>query len=174
MTNNNDIDFQVVIKKKRTLPNYFKASGVLLYRYNNYQEIEILLGFDPKKRGFTIPGGKRENLETPEETAIREFQEETGQVFDINIITNLFSKKKIINHNKYILFAMDVSLTHQTSNIEKLYNDYVHSEKFTTSPLEMREMSYFNWFLLSDILQYKVQTTSLIHKIINTKTINRL
>ena len=86
MTSNEE--FHIVRKKKRT-PEYFKASGVLLYRYNKRQQIEILLGYDPIKRGFTIPGGKKEHLEKAEETAIREFQEETGNIFDISV--NIFS-----------------------------------------------------------------------------------
>lgn len=171
MTSNEE--FHIVRKKKRT-PEYFKASGVLLYRYNKRQQIEILLGYDPIKRGFTIPGGKKEHLEKAEETAIREFQEETGNIFDINIIINLFLNKKIINHDKYILFAMSVDLEHQTSNTENLYINYMNSERFLSSPLEMKEMTYFKWILLSDVLQYKIQTTSLIRKLINTKTIRKL
>jgi predicted NUDIX family NTP pyrophosphohydrolase len=152
----------------------FKASGVLIYRYIN-NSIEILLGYDYKKKGFTIPGGKKEKSETAEETAFREFQEETGNIFDLHIILNLFSNRKIINNDNYVLFAVQVEdLNHATCNIENLYIDYMNSNRFLTSPPEMREMSYFKWFLLSDVLQYKINTTGLIKKVINSNTIRTL
>jgi hypothetical protein len=163
---NNDLE---IVKKK------FKASGILLYRYNSSNNIEILLGYDYKKNGFTIPGGKRENIETAEDTALREFQEETGNIFDLHIILNLFSNRKIINNDNYILFAVQVKdLNHETCNIEKLYIDYMNSTRFLTSPPEMREMSYFKWFLLTDVLHYKINTTGLIKKVINSNIIRIL
>ena len=50
----------------------------------------------------------------------------------------------------------------------------MNSNRFLTSPPEMREMSYFKWFLLTDVLHCKINTTGLIKKVINSNIIKVL
>lgn len=60
-------------------PNYPTSYGILLYRKNDDAgEFQYLLGLIPQGNAWTMFKGLPEPNERPEETAIREFEEETS------------------------------------------------------------------------------------------------
>lgn len=75
------------------------SAGILVYRQKNNQ-IQILLVksggpfFKYKKRSWSIPKGEVKENETPPQTALREFEEETGLILQepFELLGNVKSK----------------------------------------------------------------------------------
>jgi 8-oxo-dGTP pyrophosphatase MutT (NUDIX family) len=63
-------------------PNYPTSYGILLYRKAaDTAEFQYLLGLIPQGNAWTVFKGLPESNERPEETAVREFEEETSLAF---------------------------------------------------------------------------------------------
>ena len=154
-------------KRKNNIYNNYSASGVLVYRLNN-NKVEVLLGYDIQKRGFTVPGGKRDSYEhSPIQTARREFYEETGGILSDDTITLLLENTQLIPFNKYILFVSMIDTDEKkskTDNIEEQFRSFTCSERYNTSPNMMKEMSCLKWISISDLLSNKIPITGLLRK----------
>ena len=131
------------------------SSGILFYRKNATQNnVQILMGLIKNLDGpkWTTLGGRKENNETDVETALREFFEETGGIFDVmykeknmkEILNRTMSI--LINNNRYRLYVIDVD--------EFRLNEYMNdiSERFEKAMLNhenlpdcMKEMISVNW-----------------------------
>lgn len=59
------------------------------------RRLSVVLVYEPSKPSpifWKLPGGRKDGNETPEETAIRELEEETGLVVAENQLTHFFSE----------------------------------------------------------------------------------
>lgn len=71
------------------------SAGILLYRFNKLNQLEVLLGknggpfYNKIKRSWNIPKGHIEGNESLQEGAIREFQQETSIILTSAEIKNL-------------------------------------------------------------------------------------
>jgi 8-oxo-dGTP pyrophosphatase MutT (NUDIX family) len=62
-------------------PNCPTSYGILFYKQEDTSEIRYLLGLIPQGNAWTVFKGLPETDELPQETAVREFQEETSLTF---------------------------------------------------------------------------------------------
>ena len=153
----------------------FMAAGILLYRYSvEYKKLELLMGTvrsDENKGRLSILGGKKQGSEAPVDTAIREFDEETGQVISLSALKSLSST--IANSDgssdsiltcyypagKYVLYLVNVdavpALRGATSDVTKAFDKFIEwprlrNKKKATS--EFLEMSSLDWVDLNTVL----------------------
>jgi broad specificity phosphatase PhoE/8-oxo-dGTP pyrophosphatase MutT (NUDIX family) len=64
-----------------------QAAGGLVFRRNSKGKIKVLVAHRPRYDDWSLPKGKADRGETPEETAVREVLEETG--YHCRIVTSL-------------------------------------------------------------------------------------
>ena len=152
---------------RNTYNKCYSASGILLYRVVN-NKTEILLGYDIQKKGYTVPGGKREFDEyLPIDTAKREFFEETGGILTSNDINLIIHRSRLISFNKYILFMVCIDTEEKfkiTNNIEEEFKTFVNSDRYLTSLNTMKEMSCVKWVSVYDLINNKIPITGLLRK----------
>jgi len=94
---------------------------------------------------WKFPGGRSEEGETPEETAIREVYEETGLIIKIDQIALLFKKDRN-NHTFYFFIARTYSLSTllkqgETGEYVRLFNEeeILSRQKFFPSHRKLLE-----------------------------------
>jgi hypothetical protein len=149
--------------------NKIKASGILIYSYNNNNKLVFLLGKEnkllnyPDSNKYCDFGGHREKNETIIETAIREFDEESmGSIMDINTI-----KKKLLDPstfyviiNNYVQYVVKIEYNETIPLVynrirNKLENCMKYSinnyYRIPTCPTGYLEKSEMKWFTLNDI-----------------------
>lgn len=114
-----------------------KKCGIILYN-ENIKKYFLVYGRKSNKWGF--PKGHMEEGETEEETALREFFEETGYHFDSNIQLN---KKYIVKNNIY--FKINISNSNELLQIRSSIPDDNEIEKT-------------EWFSIQDILSMNIKS----------------
>ncbi len=135
-----------------------KAAGILCYRIDSEtKEPEVLVGLDWAGK-ITVLGGKREGEEFIEDTAIREFHEETGeQLSDMTISAVKRVQKRLIRipNGKYALFVFcaDVAGLEVANELDALPEAF---DKFRQAPgsarRELLEMKMVFWMPLREML----------------------
>jgi predicted NUDIX family NTP pyrophosphohydrolase len=122
-----------------------KSAGILIYRKKN-RNIQIFLvhpggPFWKNKdlNSWSIPKGEIENEENLKDTAIREFEEETGIVLTNKDKENIFYLGEVKNKNKIVyIFALEKDLGDKV----KIKSNLVKT-KFGEFP-EVDKGQYFN------------------------------
>ncbi len=122
-----------------------KSAGILIYRKKN-NKIQIFLvhpgGLFWKNKdlnSWSIPKGEIENEENLKDTAIREFEEETGIVLTNKDKENIFYLGEVKNKNKIVyIFALEKDLGDKV----KVKSNLVKT-KFGEFP-EVDKGQYFN------------------------------
>jgi 8-oxo-dGTP pyrophosphatase MutT (NUDIX family) len=149
----------------------FMAAGILLYRYSvENKNLELLMGTGRSGR-LSILGGKKEGSAGPVDTAIREFDEETGQVISLSALKSLSST--IANSDvssdsiltcyypggKYVLYLVNVdavpALRGATSDVTTTFDKFIkrpHLRNKKKATSEFLEMSSLDWVDLNTIL----------------------
>jgi len=92
------------------------AAGILPYRKKEGKLVELLLGEFPSEDGtirLNLLGGKASGLESPVETAVREFSQEILELVTREQLTDYFSGRldlsKYIPEGKYTVFPLEAS-----------------------------------------------------------------
>ena len=124
------------------------ASGIIPYvKYNN--EIYFLLGYENKKwSGFV--GGFEESDKTIENTAIREFNEETAGIFTNQLVfiyenmlkNGILFKTKTKNRDVYIWFVEIRSENYKYYNVSERFQ----ISKLNTTDKHFKEKEKIKWF----------------------------
>ena len=150
----------------------FYGAGVLTYSFNNVGERVFLLGKEANgtnsKRNnlFCDFGGGKEDGETPEECAFREFIEETLDVLGHRdeVKASLQDPSGKINSDGYVQFLVkveydDVSVQAYNPIMNQLVPHMVavdyrehKTESFTDLPEGMAEKVELRWFTMQEIL----------------------
>ena len=75
---------------------------------------KILLSYDIKHNVYMLPGGGRENNETPEENAIREVREETGYIIKpLKLVLQIDEYYQDFKYTTYYLIGEIIDKTNQ-------------------------------------------------------------
>lgn len=114
-----------------------KKCGIILYN-ENIKKYFLVYGRKSNKWGF--PKGHMEMGETEEETALREFFEETGYQFSSNI---QLSKKYIVKNNIY--FKVNIPNSNELLQIRSSIPDDNEIEKS-------------EWFTIQEILNMNIKS----------------
>ena len=142
-------------------------AGILLYTIKN-NNIYFLLGKDSKWRQWSDFGGKNDDIDnTKEDTAVREFYEESmGVIYDFiqvkeKILKCDFIKTLSFKNHDYFMYIMKVD-----------YNDE-YIQKFKTMihfnlniPRKFKEKTELRWFSLENIIYNAYDMRSVFHKTI--------
>lgn len=149
--------------------NEIKASGILIYSYNNNGELVFLLGKENKSlyssdsNKYCDFGGSRYKNESILETAIREFDEESmGVIMDINTlqIKLLDPHTFYVIINNYVQYVVKIEydetiplfynrIRNKLENCMKYSTNYYY--KIPTCPNGYLEKSKMKWFTLNDL-----------------------
>jgi len=114
-----------------------KKCGIILYN-ENIKKYFLVYGRKSNKWGF--PKGHMEMGETEEETALREFFEETGYQFSSNI---QLSRKYIVKNNVY--FKVNIPNSNELLQIRSSIPDDNEIEKS-------------EWFTIQEILNMNIKS----------------
>lgn len=138
-----------------------KASGILIYSFNNENKLVFLLGKENKSKKYCDFGGGKENNETDEETAIREFDEESMRsIMTIEEITNKIKNDSfnvVVNNYREYVVKIDYN-----EYIPQIYNrirdkldicmlDMNGKYQIPTCPNGFLEKSEMRWFTINDL-----------------------
>jgi hypothetical protein len=135
----------------------FKAAGILPIVIVD-KKIYYLLGKDINQKKYSDFGGSKENSETCEETAVREFDEESmGVLYDINKLRKIIHKLPYIINEQYIMYLL---LINYDKVVIDTYNKLLKKLKlcFNNYPRcsdGLLEKTKFKLFTQNEILQQK-------------------
>lgn len=152
--------------------NKFIGAGILLYSKNEKGKLVFLLGKErdgtDKKRNnlYCDFGGGRERNETPKQTAIREFSEESmDAINDINFFKKMIMNAKMVHNKNYYEYVIKIKYNNDIVKsfnriIKKLKKCYVcnkykgHKIYGIACPPELGlvEKTEFRWFTPIEIL----------------------
>ena len=152
----------------------FCAAGVLLCRLqSSTQCVEVLLGLDLQNK-YDILGGKREGVEEPLATALREFHEETGKLFsgaEVKALREVVRKDADVlwvarpkfspKFALYLLLCHDTTVLGAAANLPKRYTKWYNSFWRRSSA----EMSALEWIPLADIALNSGKATQFCSKL---------
>lgn len=163
----------------------FVGAGILIYANRPDGGIIFLLGkendgTDTLRNGLYADfGGHRENKEKPEETAYREFKEETMNAIGNNDLIKMMIKKPIllyIGNNNYHEYVIRLDYNENISGIYnrimaelkkcmvyKKYRNHTHLS-IPTCPVGLCEKSKLKWFTPSEIIKNKHKMRPVFYK----------
>ena len=126
---------------------HFRAAGILLYRLVK-GEIRVLLGTEYRQsEGIVLnpPGGQKDSRETPEETAAREFWEETGKVYKkLKYFKQMLKSRGVqkiwFGPGKYVIFV--VKCPGEIDDIDVRYNT---ERGYRDHTAEMESLLWARW-----------------------------
>jgi len=137
----------------------YKAAGALPYRRDEDNKVWVLLGLEQRNRSdatlyLNLLGGMRERKDKDaQETAVREFWEESGGLLDDKVFHDIVNtlrtsqKRQVfwVALGKYALFAYEMN---HDIDINERYNRLPLEERFT----DCSTVDSLHWVLLSDLL----------------------
>jgi hypothetical protein len=131
----------------------FIGAGILLYSYNQLGELVFLLGreFRPNSKSnhnkFSDFGGVRNDHESPAQTAIREFYEETLNLISIDVYQLKHSLVSVFDN--YYMFIVQIPYD---SNLPFVYQNIANSILISNNFIEKSEIKWLN---VQDIIYNK-------------------
>ena len=136
----------------------FKAAGLLCYRYHGEtKEAQVLVGLN-NQREVELLGGKRDGKEKSDATAVREFDEETGQCLSdksIAAVTRLQKRVLWIPKGKYALFVLHANKAGKAAEefdaLPKTFKSFRQNPG--PVPRELLEMREILWIPLKELLK---------------------
>ena len=138
--------------------NNSPAAGIVPYIKNPDGKIEFLLGFETKINKWSgFVGGYEESDINIINTAVREFNEETANIFENDLIT---FKSKIISGDcllitdstkNRLVYIWFIKIPNTSINLPELFLQ----NKSLLSGSEYREKTEIKWFKISDIRKSK-------------------
>jgi ADP-ribose pyrophosphatase YjhB (NUDIX family) len=139
-----------------------KAYGVCVYkRTTNGYEILLCKSVKSEHKWGCLKGVRLEN-ETPKETALREFTEESSIKIDIKYFEEYFYQE---NETKDI--GIYLYNSENIENFDSYFNNGILEEKYLSS--ENSQVKFFN---INELPPIKVKQTQLIKKVIGILTPN--
>lgn len=139
----------------------FKAAGIIFYhKIPGTDKLQILLGTEYRTsegQVLHLLGGKIEKSESSDETAKREFREESGFLLSESQMDSLFMPTGNLGiwygPGKYILYF--VPSTKETEMLPKLYNNLDQSNLDASS--EMNELMWISWNSLVHCINHRLK-----------------
>lgn len=108
------------MKRKREATNRPVSYGVLLYKRDG-DEIRYLLGLIPQRNFWTVFKGMPNEGETPEQTVLREFEEETGTSKLLKSIDAQITLKGTTGKKNLVIYLQEGShVSEDCFNLEKV------------------------------------------------------
>lgn len=119
-----------------------KNAGVIPYFKNGDQIFILIADHRESDRGWASFGGRRHNNETNEQTAAREFHEETKTIFkDQNILKRIKNSPKIEQEN-FVSFVVEVDFV----SVYEIINMSIEDDEYN-------ERGPYVWIPLPEILR---------------------
>ncbi|MBR2708636.1 MAG: NUDIX domain-containing protein [Clostridia bacterium] len=128
-------------------PLQLPGTGVVLWRKNNFGEVEILLQLRQDNNKFGLLGGGIELNETYEQCAIREIQEESGIEFSVQDL----ELKGVYAGPNHVTVLPNGDVIHHTVVVYTIY--YYGTMVFGHSFSETTDLSWFTIGKLREMLQ---------------------
>lgn len=120
---------------KKIICIYEKSCGAVIYRYNERNEVRILLVKNHNGKCWTFPKGHIESGENEEETAVREIKEETG--LSVEIIPGF---RRISTYRPY-------------GKIRKTAVFFLARAEKSIVSMQQSEIDYYLWVSIDDALK---------------------
>lgn len=140
------------------------SAGILIYRFNKQNELEVLLGknggpfYTKVKRSWNIPKGHIEGAESIKDGAIREFEEQTSIKLTIQDINNLIylGMNCTKSGKKVHIFALKKDCNPNSNKVQIKSNlckvQWPAKSKHFISIPELSQACYFNINTANDLI----------------------